>query len=374
MKTFTFIKRTLAGLAIVPVLAFGFMARVQAAQIPFQEGVSPTSTTPIFNQFTGVPTTGDESDFVRLRTSNGDPTANAATNQFVDPVTATCNVGDKFDVRTYVHNGASQDFNNNGTGTAVAHDTTVSLTAPLNTTSNKFVFDSTISASNAASVTDHGTLNCGNNVRLEVSSHVFSSTVTGWVDRGTTGVNGSIKIGSHDATSGDVWACFDQRVMVVYTVKVVAAPTPPPIAVTTCDMLTLTPTAVKTGEKVTAKVNFTATNGATFKSAVVNFGDSSANVNSASNGTFSVDHTYTVANTYDVTAVLKFMVNGQEVTASDANCKAKITVTTTPPAVLPAATELPNTGSGAIAGIFALTTLAGATLHNVVARRRTQKI
>ena len=355
MKVTTIFKQSLLGLALVPVLVLGTVHKA-AAQIPYEEGVSSTSTTPVLNQYTGVPVTGNEADFVRLRVSNGDPRADAGTNQFVDPVNSTCNVGDQFDVRSYVHNGASQDFNNNGSGSAVAHNTTVALTAPINGVNNKFIFGSTISATGVngaavASVSDIGTLNCGSTVQLVLVPHtVYSSTKTGWNLRDDSAVNGFMKIGSRVADSGDVWGCWDERVMVVYTVKVVEKPAVVPSY--TCDLITGT----KIGDnKYRYTVTYSAKDGATFKNVSYVFSDG-AKVD----GDSTIEHTYAASQTTrKVTATANFTVNGE--TKSNTNDKC-VTSTTTPQV-------LPSTGAGSTVAIFGITSVLGAFLYRMRALR-----
>jgi hypothetical protein len=231
MKLKKFIKSSLLTFVAVGLLASGLIGTASAAQIPYVPGEPlPAPTTPAFNIYTNVPAgVGNEADFVKLRKSNGDPTVPAATSNFIDPVNADCKVGDQFDIRTYVHNGANEDFNNNGSGTAVAHNVKVAMNAPLNTTSKTFSFTSSISASNAATVNDSGKLNCADNVQLELvpkTVRVYSQHY-GWKNGPDSAVNGNLKIGSRELGSGDVWGCWPDRVVLVYVVKVKEAPKPP---------------------------------------------------------------------------------------------------------------------------------------------------
>jgi len=373
MKAQSFTKAVLS-VIVLTVMGIALLgnARAGAAQIPYNPGGMGTSTTPVFNTFTGVPQgVGDESNFVKLRTSNGDPKVVPTVNPFIDPVNDDCKVGDMFDIRTYVHNGASPDHNNGGSGTAVAKNTTVSMTAPLNTTNKNFTFQSTISASNAASVTDTGRLNCSDNVRLELvpqSVYVYSKN-TGWNNVSDGSVNGSLKIGSEVLGSGDVWACWDGRVLVVYVVKVVAVPQTPEYA---CDLLTVTKIADR---KYRFDVKYTAKNGATFKSVSFDYGDGQT-------GTAN-EHTYAKEGTYNVVASVTFMVNGQEKTVTSDACAKPVTVTPkncpvkgkehlpeNSPECKETPVVLPETGAGGLAGIFAAVSAAGATAHRFVTSRR----
>lgn len=245
-KIRTFIKSTFIALFTVALFTVMGSGVARAAQIPYVEGQAlPAPNTPAFNIYTNVPSgVGNEADFVKLRKSNGDPTVPATTNNFIDPVDATCNVGEKFDVRTYIHNGANADANNNGSGTAVAHNVVLKMHAPLNVKDNKFAFASTVSATNAVAVSDIGTLNCGKDAELKLvpnTVHVYS-TPYGWKSADDSAVNGSMNIGSPNFGTSDQWGCWQYRVVVVYTVEV--KPVPP----------TPTPTPTPTPVTPTAKV------------------------------------------------------------------------------------------------------------------------
>lgn len=233
MKLRTIIKSSLLAVFVAGLVATIGSAHVSAAQIPYEKIGTDAPTTPAFNIYSGVPVgIGDESDFVKLRNSNGNPQVPATQGAFVDPLSVACAPGSMFDVRTYVHNGADEDHNNNGTGTAVAKNTKLAMTAQLGVNKKNFDFTSTVSASNAASVTDTGRLNCSEEVYLElVPKTVYAySTPTGWTGIPDSAVNGSTAIGSRVPGSGDVWGCFGDRVVVVYTVvakKKEVPPTPP---------------------------------------------------------------------------------------------------------------------------------------------------
>jgi hypothetical protein len=367
MKALTILKRSLLGLAIVPALLFASGGKAIAAQIPYVPGQPlPTTTTPAFNVFTNIPYgIGDESDFVRVRTSTGDPTNNGTNgernNLYTSTLNEACNVGDMYDVRTYVHNGADPEFNNaDGSGSAVAHGVKLSMTAKLGVTDTAFPFSSTIVASNAASVTDSATLNCSNSVRLELvptSVKAYSKTL-GWVDASVDAVNGTIKIGSRSMNSGDVWGCWDERVTIVYTVKVVSVPTPP-TPIYSCDLLTNT--GKLADNKYSFKVDYTAKNGAVFKDITYVYNDGTTATDGAT-----TSHLFTNSDaTKKVTATANFTVNGQPASHSSAKCATSFTTTTpvTPP------TTLPNTGAGSTLAIFGVTSVLGAFLYRMRALR-----
>ena len=357
-----------------------------AAQIPYDPNGTPTTATPVFNQFTNVPSgVGDESDFVRLRPSTGDVTSTANNGAYISTLNAACNAGDKFDVRTYIHNGADPNFNQNGTGTAVAHNVTVAMTAPLNTTNSSFNFASTVSASNAASVSDTGVLNCGNKqVKLTIvpgSIKSYSKTV-GFTSEADSAINGTLRIGSRVHGSGDQWACWDDRVTVAYTVTVEDLPVVKPPVIATCDLFKLDAADDRT-VKVSA-FKYTATN-ATFKSVVLNWdagktNDSSAAITDAST-VIGQSHKYSADGTYLVTASVHFATaDNSDLVASTENCLQQVTFKTKTPPVITQTVVTPtppakpatlvNTGAGSMLAMFAVVATASAVAYNWVLRRR----
>lgn len=368
MKAITIIKRSLIGLAVIPAILFAGGSKAFAAQIPYVPGQPlPTTTTPQFNVFSNIPYgVGDESDFVRIRPSTGDLTdsgVNGARNYlYTDTINAACNVGEMYDVRTYVHNGADPKYNNvDGSGTAVAHGVKVTTTAKIGVDSKNFPFTSTISANNAASVTDKATLNCDNTVRLEIVAVKTNTKALGWGDADVSynPANGSITIGSRDMHSGNVWGCWDERVQVVYTVKVVATP----VVLTpayTCDMLTNTGKIAD--NKYGFKVDYTPTNVATFKNITYVYSDGVTVTDGAT-----TNHLFTNNDaSKKVTATANFTVNGETKSAPvNAKCATEFTKTTvvTPPTVLP------NTGAGSTIAIFGATSVIGAFLYRMRALR-----
>ena len=144
--------------------------------------------------------------------------------------------------------------------------------------------------------------------------------------------------------------------------------TPPPkTPVYSCDLLTLT-----TGDNrtVTANVQYTAQNGASFKVATYNWGDSSTPF--VTNKT-SANHQYSADGTYTVSAKLLFNVNGTDKYAADnANCVKTVTFTTpnTPPQTPPTPPVLPNTGAGSVIGIFGVVSVLGAIGYRLFLGRK----
>lgn len=238
MKTTTAIKGLVAGFTAL-VIATTSVGNVFASRVDYTNPNNTAIEHPRFNFYYNVPNgVGDEADFVKVRKNNGDVKAAVNVNPLTDTLAAACTVGEKFDVNTYVHNGANDDFNNNGTGSAVAHNVMVAMRAELGVAKKNFVFTSTISGESTtpgitvASVTDTGKLNCANNVRLKLvpsSVNVYNSPV-GWKTTPTPDsvVNGSLRVGSRVHDSGDVWGCWNDRVLVRYTVEVEKLPETPP--------------------------------------------------------------------------------------------------------------------------------------------------
>lgn len=376
MNISKFVKGMCVALALAVVGVAG-LDKVSAAQIDYNNPNNQPIKNARFNAYTNVPAgIGNEADFVKLRKSTGDPTVNAAQSNFIDPVNAACKVGEKFDIRTYVHNSANTEFNDNGNGSAVAHNVSVAMQAPLNTTSKQFKFTSSISASNASGVTDQGTLNCSDEVRLKLvpkSVHVYSKFY-GWKGASDSAVNGNLKIGSRSVGSGDVWGCWEDRVVVVYVVEVVKVPKVPSTA--KCEALAVT---VFDNRRIKARV-VSATQNATAVGYRIDWGDGSSSNQQED------EHTYAQAGNYKVVGNVQVrFADGSVEWLSSEDCEKKLTfkedVDNCPlpgkehlpkdsdECKEPAPQVLPATGPADIAGIFAATTFAGAIAYNVVYKR-----
>ena len=144
MKTTTpTVKKALLSLAVL--LAGGIAITTAVAQaIPYDGANTVNSPVPAFNVFTGVPSVGTESDFLRARVPTA-PSGDTAT-AYVDPLNATCVPGQRIQMRVYVHNGASVAGNQNGAGPSVAHGTKVKVSVPGNQATS-FAPSATISLS-----------------------------------------------------------------------------------------------------------------------------------------------------------------------------------------------------------------------------------
>jgi hypothetical protein len=163
----------------------------------------------------------------------------------------------------------------------------------------------------------------------------------------------------------------------------VNCPTPPtpPTPTYACTLLALTAEDNKTVK--VSNFTTTATNGATFSNASINWGDNT----SASNVTDVIgqSHTYSNYGSYTVVATANFNVNGSTKSASSESCEQTVTFTaTTPPTVTPPTTTvtptptptpttpttLVNTGPGSVIAIFAAVSTASAVAYRYFIGRR----
>lgn len=366
MKLTKSIAKLLTGAILGVLILVGVHGIVKAASncVPYDPNSSISK--PIFNYFCNVPQgIGNEPDFVRIRQNKtGNNEDNKNNPDYVNVLNKACVSGDNFDVWTYVHNNAASGFNKNGSGSAVAHNVMLQLSAPLGATKNSFNFTSAISASNAPGVQDSATLNCGkgNNVKLTLvpsTVHIYSQQYN-WHNLPDSSVNSTFKIGSPVMGSGNQWGCWEYRIVVVYTVKVTKQPQPPVPAV--CTALNVTEHADR---RITVEsVDFKA-NDSTVTSVRIDYGD--GNVETVKTTDLPKDHTYTNDGTFKITATL--LTNKGEVTSE--SCTHSVTFKAKQP-VTPPTTSLPNTGSnvGGLVGIFTATSLAGAFLHRKWMLRR----
>ena len=140
-----------------------------------------------------------------------------------------------------------------------------------------------------------------------------------------------------------------------------------PAPVYSCDALTLTAGA---NRSVSAKVDYTAKNGASLKVVTYNWGDNTTPFVS-SNATAS--HTYGGDGTYSVSVKLLFSVNGTDSYAqTNANCVKSVTFTTpTPPTQKPDTPQvLPDTGAGSVIGLFGIVSVLSALAYRLFLSRK----
>ena len=111
-----------------------------------------------------------------------------------------------------------------------------------------------------------------------------------------------------------------------------------------------------------------AAHGATFKNAVINWGDNTATMPlTDNNSVIGQKHTFAADQNFTVSVAITFTQNDHEIVATGANCEKPVSFMTTPP-VTPtppatpaaAATVLPNTGAGSVVGLFGATSAIGA--------------
>lgn len=128
------------------------------------------------------------------------------------------------------------------------------------------------------------------------------------------------------------------------------------------------------GRKINVGVTASASNGASIKNYVYNFGDNSENL--VTDNT-SAMHTYAEDGEYIVRVAVNVDVNGEDKLVESDQCAAVVKFEDEKPVTpenletpVTPATTLPNTGVGSVAGIFAAVSAAGAIAHRAVTARR----
>jgi hypothetical protein len=315
-ETFTKAMLVIMAFAILTLAGIAINKNAEARTQYTPNGMGTTST-PVFNEFYDVPNgIGDESDFVRVKPKAG---TNA---DYVNSLSDACKTGASFTVRTYVHNGGDPTFNE-GTATAVARNTVVAMNVKtFNQVQKNFEFTSTISASNAASMTDKAELKCADNVILKLvpSSVQTYSKPLGFQTVPDSSVNGTLKIGSRTQGSGDVYACWDDRVIIVYEVVVEQKPVAKIPAICEYIKVTLANKNVTVNE-----VQYTA-NDATVNNISLDFGDGNNKVIPADKSGLPYTHTYTSAGTYTVRATINTTFEGKTQNITSDACAKNVPV------------------------------------------------
>lgn len=314
----TFTKAMIAILALVILAGIGVAVNSGAnARTQYQAGGTGTTSTPVFNEFYDVPGgVGDEADFVRVKPKAG------GNGAYVNSLSDACMTGAAFTVRTYVHNGADPTFNE-GTATAIARDTVVAMNVEtFNQVQKNFDFTSTISSSNAASMTDSAELKCAEDVILKLvpaSVQTYSKPL-GFQGAPDSSVNGTLRIGSRVQGSGDVYACWDDRVIVVYEVVVEKKPEVV-LHPAVCEALlavVLTNNQVRIDE-----VEYTA-NDAVVNNVTITYGD--GNSETLAFNQLPKTHTYASAGSYDIRATLNTTFQGQAQPVTSEKCVKKVKI------------------------------------------------
>jgi len=129
-----------------------------------------------------------------------------------------------------------------------------------------------------------------------------------------------------------------------------------------------------------SKFDKTATNGATFKNAVITWDDNTASL--TTDAPVGKTHKFAKDGTYTVAVTAHFIVNGKDVTAPSEKCSKAVTFTAAPAAPTPPATTtpqpqgeaIPNTGPGSVIGLFGAATLLGVFAHRMFLARRLKNL
>lgn len=309
---------------------------------------------PQFNTYNDVPGFGNESDFLRL----GADGANTSTfgNNF-----EACE--GEVRISTYIHNGAPEEFNgDNNNGSGVAKDTRLKVVVP-NQKGNSVTTTATISASNAASVSDSAKITCaGHEIEVDYvpgSATIFSqlrgeSTLSNSV----VSANGTL-IGTH-ADDGIVPGCWDQRVYVSMLVKIKKVEEPKE-SIGKCEVLKV---EAFDKRRVDAVVNGKVDN-AEIVGYRIDFGDGTV-VSERS-----AEHTYEKDGDYKITASVRVKyADGRMEWKTAENCMAKVSFESEKPEEPEVPTTLPSTGPADTIGIFAAVSIAAGAAHKFVYSRR----
>lgn len=302
-----------------------------------------------FNSMTDNPVVGDERPFFAGKDA-------ASGGNVVDKINVYDN--EIVSLRVFYHNNAAENQNK------VAKNTRVRIALPTKAATATWS-TAHITADNATPADVADTVDFAGPLPFTLEYMSGSAQLWNNVFQGAklsdeiVGSNGAL-IG-FDKIDGKVPGC--ERFSGYVTVKVRVHMQKQPVY--SCDALD-----VKTnGRKVDASVAYTATGGASFKSASFNWGDnSSPTVTSAT----TASHTYGADGNYTITATLTFDVGGTDQTAS---CTKQVSFSSTPvPPSTPPSTPrvgkaIPDTGAGSVAGIFAgVSAIAGAA-HYMWTRR-----
>ncbi len=354
MKFTNFIKSTSAALAIALIsLMPASAAAIAAGSLPYEGAATQGTSFPAFNVYNNVPSVVNEADFIRLKKDG------AANSTLSNLVNTTCKTGDRFVVWFYVHNGANPA--GNADGSAVAKNVIAKVGLPTADASS-FNITGGLTSSNAESVNDNASLNCGTGTfklkyvadsagayleEAKVNVAVPNSIVT------TGGAPIGSVAGSFVEGQNSVKGCWDERVWMAMKVEVEEVSIPK-VLPATCDLLDVT----KNGTSVVInKLNYTL-NKATLNGLSINFGDGTTKLITTAQLPYS--YKYAKEGNYSIQATVKTSLG--DVTSSA--CVAS---------VKPAPTQIPDTGAGNVIGIFGSVTLAGALLHNLIARRTVRK-
>lgn len=358
----------LAGLLVTAsILVVAKVSAITPGSIPYQGAETSGVNFPAFNIFNGVPSVGNEADFIRVKK---DGEANSTLRNSVD---TTCKTGDRFDVWFYLHNGAKPSLNNNGSGPGVAHNVVAKVALPSGE-STSFNINGGVTASNAQAISDGATINCGGKKfkikYVEGSANAFLDLPNKNVSLPRSIVEGGAAIGTN-LLDGNVWGCWDQRVWMGLKVEVEEITTPPPVSKGVCKAVDL-----KLGEnrKVEVTVNGEVNN-AEIIGYKIDFGDGTVVNQKTASHTYAKDGTYTITGYVQV----KYADGKTEWKTAESCMKTvqfkpgepPVVPPTTPPTTTPPVTPttLPDTGAGSVAAIFLAVSTASGVGYYVFSRK-----
>ncbi len=298
-----------------------------------------------FNSITDNPVVGDERPFLSGKVSTS--TGNVVDNIHVKD-------GDVVSLRVFYHNNAMAKLHK------VATNTRVKIFLPTVPATRTWA-TSFIVADNATpkAVSDTVDFSGDDPFTLEYvpgSAQLWNNVFRGATLSDSIVTNTGAQIG-YDKIDGNIPGCEQFSGYVTINVKVHSKP-----KVTPQYACTLLDVNVHDGRKVDAKIHYTAKDGATFKNVTFNWGDSTSTLTDKT----SASHTYAKDDNYNIRAVLKFNVGD---TVQEAICSHPISFNTETKTVTKV-TTLPNTGPGAVAGLFAGASGLAGLGHYVIRRRR----
>jgi hypothetical protein len=256
-------------------------------------------------------------------------------------------------------------------GPGIVHSVTVKVSLP-STVATSNVSTATISAADAdpSSVSDTATVNLSS-----AQSITYESGTTQLLDANNNLLNGLPDgITQGGVNIGNVGVSLNEIRFVQFKAKISCPETPPPAQPTfACTDLEISASNENRSVRITVFTT-TATNGATFKNAVVDWGDTSDKLTTSN--VVGQTHSYDKAGTFTISAVAHFDVNGQDMTSDGPACAKTVTFSekqSTPPTVTTSSTPsapsspttLVNTGPGQV-----VAPLIGATLLGTFGYRR----
>lgn len=357
---------------IVSMFAVLVVAVPSVSAIPYTGDNTQASPVPAFNVFTGTPTEGNESDFLR-----GRPVTDTTS---INDVNSTCETGKRFMLRVYVHNGASQDLNNNGNGPSVAKNTKVSVNLDNSTEKSVFKPSATISSPNATpvSITDTMNITCSDGRKVKLSYVADSAEAFSQLSNGVYKLSNNIvtptgaPIGTLGA-DGNVWGCWDQRVIIRLVVEVKEVEQLKPTAVCVLDKGAFN--IDKKNRKVTFAVATPAVSGGATGTGKyrIDWGDGTTSDKQVDTHTYKEDKKYVITGyaEVDVPGTGKKYISSNDCVKEVEFKPETITVTTVEK---PKSGKLVETGAGSIFGIFSATTVAGAFMHRAYNLRKAKQL